>query len=64
MDEYDVVHRCLPNLRFHTEPVVPSRCFCSRTVTWQSEYRPVDITDGALPSWLRVDRDPHHDHQN
>jgi len=30
------------------ESAAPSHCFCSRTVTWQSKRRPVDITDGAL----------------
>ena len=31
------VHKHLPNLRFHTETVVSSRCSCSKAVTWQSE---------------------------
>ena len=30
------------------ESITPSHCFCSRTVTWQSERQPVDITRGAL----------------
>lgn len=33
-----------------------------RTVTWRSEYRSVDITNSALPSWPRIDGDPHNDH--